>query len=45
MNRKFLILDCNFLCHRLKHAMGGLSFEGGATGIVYVILVKSSFFF
>ncbi len=38
MSNKFLILDCNFLCHRLKHAMGGLSFEGGATGIIYGFL-------
>ncbi len=38
MSNKFLILDCNFLCHRLKHAMGGLSFEGGPTGIIYGFL-------
>ncbi len=38
MSNKFLILDCNFLCHRLKHSMGGLSFEGGSTGIIYGFL-------
>ncbi len=38
MSRKWLILDCNFLCHRLKYAMGGLSFEGGPTGIIYGFL-------
>ena len=38
MSNKWLILDCNFLCHRLKHAMGGLSFEGGPTGIIYGFL-------
>ncbi len=38
MSRKWLILDCNFLCHRLKHSMGGLSFEGGPTGIIYGFL-------
>ena len=38
MSNKFLILDCNFLCHRLKHAMGGLSHEGGSTGIIYGFL-------
>ena len=38
MSNKFLILDCNFLCHRLKHAMGGLSHDGGPTGIIYGFL-------
>ncbi len=38
MNKKWLILDCNFLCHRLKYAMGGLSHEGGPTGIIYGFL-------
>ncbi len=38
MNRLFLILDCNYLCHRAKHTMKDLSFDGDATGVVYGFL-------
>ncbi|HDY87728.1 MAG TPA: hypothetical protein ENH82_06360 [bacterium] len=38
MNKKWLILDCNFLCHRLKHAMGGLSHDNAPTGVIYGFL-------
>jgi len=38
MNKKWLILDCNFLCHRLKHSMGGLSHENTPTGVIYGFL-------
>lgn len=39
MNKKYLILDSNYLCHRAKHSTGNLSFNGEATGIVYGFLV------
>ncbi len=35
-----LILDCNFMCHRAKHATGGLSSEDMATGIVFGFLTQ-----
>lgn len=38
MQKRFLILDCNFLCHRLKHAMGGLSHDNAPTGVIYGFL-------
>ena len=38
MNRKWLILDCNFLCHRTKHAIGGLSHDNKPTNIIYGFL-------
>ena len=38
MNKRWLILDCNFLCHRLKHAMGGLSHDNSPTGVIYGFL-------
>jgi len=38
MNRVWLILDCNYLCHRAKHAMGNLEFNGNATGVIYGFL-------
>ena len=38
MSKKWLILDCNFLCHRLKHAMGGLSHDNSPTGVIYGFL-------
>lgn len=38
MTEKYIILDCNYLCHRLKHSMGSLSYGGTATGIVYGFL-------
>jgi len=38
MNRKWLILDCNYLCHRAKHVMGSLEFLDTATGVIYGFL-------
>ena len=38
MNKTYLLLDCNFLCHRAKHATKNLSFEGKATGAIYGLL-------
>ncbi len=38
MNKRWLILDCNFLCHRLKHSMGGLSHDNSPTGVIYGFL-------
>lgn len=35
MIKKWLILDCNFLCHRIKYSMGGLSNGNSPTGIIY----------
>lgn len=44
MNRKYLILDCNYLCHRAKHTTGDLSFGGSATGVMYGFLKSLSGF-
>jgi len=41
---KYLLLDCNFLCHRMKHTMGDLSYKGSATGIIYGFLESLSGF-
>ncbi|HEC65796.1 MAG TPA: hypothetical protein ENI23_10900 [bacterium] len=38
MDRKWLLLDCNLLCHRAKHSMGDLSHKGSATGVVFGFL-------
>ena len=38
MNNKWLIIDCNFLCHRAKHATGGLSHENTPTGVIFGFL-------
>ena len=38
MSKTWLILDCNYLCHRAKHSMGGLSYEGTVTGVIYGFL-------
>lgn len=35
MPNTWLVLDCNNLCHRAYHAMGGLSYDGQLTGVVY----------
>ncbi len=43
-NKKWILLDCPFLCHRMKHAMGDLSFKGSATGIIYGFLKSLSGF-
>jgi len=44
MNRKYIILDCNYLCHRAKHTTGDLSFGGSATGVIYGFLKSLSGF-
>lgn len=37
--RTWLLLDCNYLCHRAHHVFGKLSTRGGAaTGVVYGVL-------
>ena len=41
---KYLILDCNYLCHRAKHSTRDLSYEGNATGIIYGLLKSLSGF-
>jgi DNA polymerase-1 len=38
MSECFLILDCNYLCHRAKHVFGELSHAGSATGVIYGFL-------
>jgi DNA polymerase-1 len=38
MNRTWLILDCNFLCHRAFHALGELSHDDESTGVVFGFL-------
>jgi DNA polymerase-1 len=38
MNKRYLILDCNYLCHRAKYVFGDLSDKGSATGVVYGFL-------
>ncbi len=38
MSKKWLILDCNYLCHRAKHTTGGLSYENKPTGVIYGFL-------
>ncbi len=38
MNKKWLIIDCNYLCHRAKHSMGGLSYGNTPTGVIYGFL-------
>src|SRR5262245_23520886 len=38
MTVPWLVLDCDYLCHRAFHAMGRLSHEGSLTGVVYGFL-------
>lgn len=38
MKRTWLILDCNYLCHRAKHVFGELNHADSATGVVYGFL-------
>lgn len=35
---KYLILDCNYLCHRAKHVFSELYHEDKATGVIYGVL-------
>lgn len=38
MSKKWLLLDCNYLCHRAKYTTEQLSYEGSATGVIYELL-------
>jgi len=38
IRKTWLLLDCNYLCHRAKHSTGGLSFENTPTGVIYGLL-------
>lgn len=38
MGKKYLLLDCNYLCHRAKHTTGSLSYGGNVTGVIYGFL-------
>ena len=42
--KKWLVLDCNYLCHRAKHSTGGLSFNNTPTGVIYGFLKSVSHF-
>lgn len=42
--KTWLILDCNYLCHRAKHTMGNLSYGGSATGVIYGFLKDVLYF-
>jgi len=44
MNKTWLILDCNYLCHRARHSTGDLSYEGSPTGVIYGFLKSISYF-
>jgi len=44
MSRKYLLLDCNYLCHRARWSTGYLSYEGDATGVIYGFLKSLSSF-
>jgi len=44
MSRKYLLLDCNYLCHRAKWSTGGLTYDGDATGVIYGFLKSLSGF-
>ncbi len=43
-NKKYLLLDCPYLCHRAKHTTGDLSYGGDATGVIYGFLKSLSGF-
>jgi len=38
MNKKWLILDCNYLCYRALFSMGKLNFGGEPTNVIYGFL-------
>lgn len=44
MSKKWLLLDCNYLCHRAKHTTGGLSHKNIPTGVIYGFLKTVSYF-
>lgn len=35
---RWILLDCNYLCHRAKHSTGGLSHNNKPTGVIYGFL-------
>ena len=43
MNRTWLIIDSNYLCHRAKHSMKGLAHEGAATGVIFGFLKEITY--
>lgn len=44
MDKKYLLLDCNYLCYRARFSTGGLSHEGQPTGVIYGFLKTLSAF-
>jgi len=38
MSKKYLILDCDYLCHRAKYSMGILTYEGKPTETIFGFL-------
>ena len=44
MNKVYLLLDCNYLCHRAKHTLGGLKHGETPTGVIYGFLKTISYF-
>lgn len=38
INKKTLVVDCNYLCHRAIHTMGTLSFEDHNTDVIFGFL-------
>jgi len=43
MNKLYLVLDCNFICHKLKHSMGALKYGEKPTGVIYGFLKQIPF--
>ncbi len=35
MPKKWLLIDCSFICHKMKHTMGDLSYEEKLTGVIF----------
>lgn len=40
MSKTWLILDCNYLCHRAKHSTGGLKYREKPTGVIFGFLMN-----
>lgn len=38
MRQKYLVLDVSYICHRIQHVAGNLSFEGNRTGVIFGFL-------
>jgi len=38
MGKKYLLLDCNYLCHRAKYSTGDLAYSGDGTDTIYGFL-------